>query len=236
MTAEKWKGILWDSAVEAFVGTILLLFLGELALSIVGGIWKGMVPVFPPIVHNSNSIELNDSSAENSFFLFARENRFVLVFSFLYLFVASIKIGLHSDLDSRRRMAEWVQQIYKRFQSKWFGCLVGNAFGALFIAMALTHIPDFSFNRWIFYWILEWLHPVIYRVLSVFMDASKIATIHDLLSWYDANYMRFTFWFFYSSAILDDLGIPNFKSLAHWLCKPHKHFSLDKIINSKSVS
>lgn len=49
---------------------------------------------------------------------------------------------------------------------------------------------------------------------ELFFDASQIATIQGLIQWFDANQMKFLFWMLYLSAVLDDLGLPNLKTLA----------------------
>jgi hypothetical protein len=41
-------------------------------------------------------------------------------------------------------------------------------------------------------------------------------------SWYGANQAKFAFWLLYSAALCDDLGLPNYKTLAR---RPWNRFS-----------
>ena len=48
LTPGKVSDILWESAIEAFVQAILVVVMGSVALSIVGGLLQDMVPSIPP--------------------------------------------------------------------------------------------------------------------------------------------------------------------------------------------
>jgi hypothetical protein len=39
---------LWQTAVEAFLKTLLVLVLGRVAIGLVGGLWHDMAPPLPP--------------------------------------------------------------------------------------------------------------------------------------------------------------------------------------------
>ena len=42
-------------------------------------------------------------------------------------------------------------------------------------------------------------------------------SLANLANWYGDNQFKFMFWLFYSAAICDDLGLPNYKALARFL-------------------
>jgi hypothetical protein len=46
--------------------------------------------------------------------------------------------------------------------------------------------------------------------------ASNSASVGDWVSWYQGNQAKLYFWIIYLGGIIDDLGVPNFKTLARW--------------------
>jgi len=97
------------------------------------------------------------------------------------------------------------------------GTLVGNAFAAMGIAIALYWLEQFSVSGWVWAWFVHSVLPGIQSSGNHLLGTHRVDTIKDWFAWYGANQLKFNFWIIYLAAICDDLGIPNLKSLARLL-------------------
>jgi hypothetical protein len=147
----------------------------------------------------------------------SREQRFAAVFALLFGATAWLRLARHCRRRSLRRAAARLRLFYRRLSARWFGVLVVNTFGCFIAASVLSELSQLSAFYWLTPWLLERFHPAIYGVANLFLDASQIATAQGLFGWYQANTLKFTFWSLYSTAILDDLGLPNWKTMVRWL-------------------
>ncbi len=65
-------------------------------------------------------------------------------------------------------------------------------------------------------WVWEMVLPFVREIGIFVLGASNTASLSDWFSWYDANQMKLNFWILYIAGAFDDLGVPNFKTLARW--------------------
>ena len=77
-------------------------------------------------------------------------------------------------------------------------------------------LPNFSFLAMFWDWILSLVLPVIRQGAVSFLGASSVAGVGDWLAWYHANNIKLAFWFLYLAGALDDLGVPNIKTIVRW--------------------
>ena len=208
-------GILWGTAWQALAATIGLFVLGGLAYGICSSIWNEMTPSLPPLSQTVKAglSSLNTQAARPEWASFVREHRFGIVFGFVYAGLAGLQLASCSRSKNERRIAAVLTRITRRISDRWFEVVVGNAFGALFGAIGIHFLHEWSFVRLVAHLTLGWLHPVIYSAASLVFDTDSIQTIEGLIRWYDDNQFKFTFWMLYGSAVLDDLGVPNLKTL-----------------------
>jgi hypothetical protein len=79
-------------------------------------------------------------------------------------------------------------------------------------------IQQFTFANLVLHWLLESVLASLQSLAHQFLGGGA-DTVTAWCSWYVDNQLKFTFWFFYLSAICDDLGIPNFKTLGRGLAR-----------------
>src|SRR6185436_10960123 len=97
--------------------------------------------------------------------------------------------------------------------------IVGNAFAALALAIAVYWLERLSIARGVYGWIVNAIVPSLQNLGNHLLGTSRVETISNWLSWYGDNQLKFNFWIFYLAAISDDLGLPNLKSLARVLLR-----------------
>jgi hypothetical protein len=213
MTVSKITGILWESVWEAFSLAVVLLVLGSVAVGLVGGLGRQMMPSLPPGLASGTSPELPPPAAHPHGTRVRREGRLGLAFALLYPGIVWLHLARHSRHPARRAFADRMHAAYWRVATQWFAVLVANAFRAFVGAMVLGFLSQFSYTQWLLHLLLKWLHPVLQQVVGLFVDNRELDTVNGLIAWYGANQLKFTFWLLYSSAIADDLGLPNWKTL-----------------------
>jgi len=200
---------LFDCLVNAAVNAFAIVLLGKIALGIVSGVAGRMIPSALP------GFEASAGSGYVSNAGFWWDALFTLRFKIFYaiVFLVSLRQQLataSATENARRRGPRW-QRIGRRFSENWFGSLIGNAFLAMGLAIALASIPEFSFWKWTWQWVAN-VTPI-----SKWLDDGPLTWLNPWLGWYDHNKVKFNFWLIYFAAVSDDFGIPNFKTLARWL-------------------
>jgi hypothetical protein len=83
-------------------------------------------------------------------------------------------------------------------------------------AMAAYWIQQFSFSQILLHWLWAAIGTPIHGILAQVLGKSTDG-LDSWFGWYNANQLKLSFWFFYLTAICDDLGLPNLKTLARWL-------------------
>ena len=95
----------------------------------------------------------------------------------------------------------------------WFGLVVGNAIGALIGAVIILVLQEISLVRILINILLASIQPMLYELTKPFATGTQFETAEHLIAWYGANEVGLLFWSVYVSNIVDDLGLPNLKSL-----------------------
>jgi hypothetical protein len=219
LSLDGFVGILWESLVESFVNSILVIIFGSIAIGVVEGIWREMTPSLPPGFEGKPEAEPT-SSPWHSWTTSAHQHRFGLIFTLVFILTVWGRLGRHTAPEtSLSRSSAHLDRIRKRISEEWFGLVVSNAFGALISAFVVVWVQQFEFPKLLFQWVLGSLTVAIQSVLAFVVGSHRAGTLEAWFQWYGENQMKFTFWFFYLAAICDDLGIPNFKALGRWLLR-----------------
>jgi hypothetical protein len=209
MTVDRAGEILINGAAEALVSAFLVWLLGGVALNIAGGFAQGMIPSPPPFLHSPIQLEADPASANHVWWRVLRGYSF----GFLYgvCFLHSIWVGFRGfraspgDGGIERRL----RSIFSNLREHWFRLIVGNAIGAWVGAMVLSWVQQFSLSQQLWRWLLESLGHELF-------GSSHRGPLGDLISWYGANQVKLNFWFLYLAGMLDDIGVPNYKTMARW--------------------
>ena len=216
LTADRVIGILWESAVESFVRAILVIVFGSLAIGAASEIWGEMAPSRPPGFAAKPAAEATPAVAHSDWEGQFGQHRFVIVFSLMFVLTAWFRLFRPRAGNELSGVERHVTRITRHVSENWFRLIVGNAFGALISAIVLIWIQRFTIPNLLFRWALESVMSGLQSLTETLFGVSQSNTIAAWLHWYGDNQLRFAFWFFYVSAICDDLGIPNFKTLGVW--------------------
>jgi hypothetical protein len=201
-----------DCAISAAVNAFVIVLLGQIALGIVSGVVGRMIPSALPGFEGGAGYVSKPGVWWNALFSL----RFKIIYAAVFLVCLRQKLASASPVPSTNgREPRW-QRIGQQFAENWFGSLIGNAFLAMGLAMALAHIPDFSFWKWAWRWFVS-VTPT-----PAWLDDGPLTWLNPWLGWYDQNKVKFNFWLIYFAAVCDDFGIPNFKTLARWLWRRWK--------------
>lgn len=218
-TSESSFDAIWSSAIDAFVKTILILVMGNVALGILGGIFSAMTPTLPGFLHSGSAENVNSSSTLHEWWSSVHEHQFIIIYSIL--FVVFVRMRLARIYPQLAGSSSWggirLQKISVRLSKDWFHLIVGNAFGALISAIVLYFVGNFTGVRLLFNLVLAAILPTIQAVATFIFGATVTNFLGGLISWYGDNQLRFNFWLLYVAAVCDDLGIPNLKTLTRLL-------------------
>jgi hypothetical protein len=208
--------VLLESAVEAFVQAVLVLLLGGLAIGIAGGVWHQMTPSAPPIFKEHSWLNFGVPAFWSSGRTWLMGHRLPILFMVFFVLIARSRFAkpASGQLVSGRPSRMW--RAGQRFSEDWFGLIVRNAFGALVAALVLYWVQQFSISQWFYRQLVEGAAGQLQEAFQRFVGVTPSRTLRDLLAWFSENQLKLTFWFFYVSAMCDDLGLTNFKTLARW--------------------
>jgi hypothetical protein len=217
LSLDRVISIIWESAVQSFIRAILVVVFGSIAISMASGIWEEMAPSRPPGFGHQPEAEATTSGPRPAWGTWFSEHRFLIIFGLIFVLTLWFRlIGRKQDAEESR--AEFhLGKITHHLSENWFGLIVGNAFGALISAIVLVWVQRFTFASLVFHWLLESMLASLQNLAQHLVGTGRAYTVQAWFSWYGDNQLRFTFWFFYLSAICDDLGIPNFKTLGRRL-------------------
>jgi hypothetical protein len=199
------------SATDAFGSAIVLWLLGGVAVSMAGSFAGQMIPSLPPAFAAQQSSEADHAGHHFAWRQAMRGG--ALVFFFAIFFIHSLWLGFHGGETGG---GSRIKRILSNLRENWFGLIVGNAIGAWAATLVLGMVPDFSPVRMLGQWVWEMILPVIKEFGDYDSWSSNSASLGQWLAWYQANQIKLTFWILYLSGALDDLGVPNFKTLARW--------------------
>jgi hypothetical protein len=213
LSAGRASEILWNSIFEAFLLSIMIMILGGLGLSMSAGIWQQMIPASPPLTPVLEAASPAPSSQSIRLFGFFEDHKFAIIYGFTYAGLVLFQLARYSSSAKERLIVRGLRRITRKISDNWFELTFFNAIGAMIGAVVLTAAQQFSLVQIVVHVLLGWLQPVIYQIADLFFNAYQIATVQGLIHWYDANQMKFAFWALYISAVLDDLGLPNLKTI-----------------------
>ncbi len=217
LSRERVLAAMWESVVDAFVKSILVLLFGSIAIGLVSGIWRQMTPSTPPGFSNKPELESTPSTSGHSWEAALDRHRFLIVFGVIFAATLWIRLmSLHHPGEEARRGSR-LQRIGRRLAGQWFGLIIVNAFGALITAMVLAWFQRFTVTKMLFGWLLDSVVAGIQNALNALPGASGADAFKAWCNWYYENQLRFNFWVFYLAAICDDLGVPNSKTLGRWI-------------------
>ena len=199
------------SATEAFGSALLLWILGGVAISIAGSFAEGMIPSMPPFFAGQQATGSHSARHQDAWWHTVRGGAFVCFFAIF--FAHSLWVGFHGrGTGPGKRLG----RILFNLRENWFGLIVGNAISAWVAVLILGIAQDFSLVRMFWQWVWDLLLPVFGDAGRFVFGPSKSSSLGDWFSWYNANQTNLTFWFIYIAGAFDDLGVPNFKTLARW--------------------
>lgn len=214
LTTIRFSEILWGSVFKAFGLTLAILILGGLGLQMTQEIWKDMIPAAPfpnPASEEASPAAPSEPDRLGQFF---SDHNFAITYGLVYVGLVLFQFARYSTSPRERRLIRRLRRMIRKVSEHWFEITFGNAIGAMIGAVMLSVAQQFSPVQICVHVVLGWLHPVIYGIAELFFNPRQIATIQGLTHWYDANQLKFAFWTLYVSAVLDDLGLPNLKTIA----------------------
>ena len=206
--------LLWECAWEAVVLAFFVRLFGGIAVEIVGDIWHDMAPSPSPGFERGRLLEQDSASALSLGFV--REHSFVLLVVTFFLLKSATRLAIYSRVRRHRQAAAWAGRLFQRASEEWFHLIVGNAFGALVAAIILQVTSQFSFAQLVWQFCLDLLRPLVQAIAHLLPLSGGLDRFGAWFDWYGHNQLQFAFWFFYTTAICDDLGLPIFKTLARY--------------------
>jgi len=214
LTAGKAVSLLWNSAWEALVLAFLIQILGGVAFAMMGNVWGRMTPTLPPVLTGEPKLEA--SSATSPTFHFGARERFILIFAVVFAAMAFGRLMKFSRAAGHHSTADMGGRLLQRASEEWFHLVVVNAFIASILVSVLQVTNQTTPMKMLWGVVAGLLQPLIGGLTNL-LPQGPAGLIKGLLSWFDANQLKFSFWLLYSAAICDDLGLPNYKALMRWL-------------------
>lgn len=212
---------LWSSAIDAFVKTILLLVMGNVALALLGGVFHAMAPSAPPFLagHSGVQTDANSASIVHYWWSLVRNHQFLIVYAIMLLVMLRTRlIGVIPGLPVLIPLPETrLQKVGAQISKNWFRLIIGNAFGALTTAIVVYFVERFTGAQILLGLLLAATLPALTAMATFVVGSPVVNFIGGLFAWYGDNQLKFNFWVLYLAAVSDDLGIPNLKTLAHLL-------------------
>jgi len=219
LSLDRVAAILWESAVESFIRAILVIVFGCIAVSMASGIWGEMVPSRPPGFGHQIEAENTPPGAPPRWETWFGEHRFVIVFGLIFALTVWFRLVGERQQTQESKAESHLNKITHHLSENWFRLVVGNAIGALISAVVIVWVQRFTFANLVFNWLLGSVLSALQNLAHQLLGAARADTFDAWFNWYGNNQLKFAFWFFYLSAICDDLGIPNFKTLGRRLVR-----------------
>lgn len=204
-------GVIIDSASEALGSAFLVWVLGGVAISFLGSFAGGMVPSLPPGFAAQQPSGGDHAAHPHALWRAVRGGAFI--FFFTVFFVHSLWMGFHDEGGGVRGR---IARIFSNLRENWFSLIVGNAISAWVAALVVGIVQNLSPVHMLWQWVGAMVLPAVRQLASFVLGTSNSASLGDWLSWYDANQNKLNFWIIYLGGAFDDLGVPNFKTLARW--------------------
>jgi len=204
--------VIFASATEAFGSAFLLWILGGVAISIASSFAGDMIPSLPPGFGGPEASNTHQAGLHLAWWDAARGSALGLFFAIF--FVHSLWVGFHGGgVGAGRRM----ERILSNLRENWFGLIVGNAISAWVAILVLGVVQNFSPVQMLWHAVSGMVLPVTREIGRFVLGEANYAGWGVWFSWYGDNQMKLDFWIIYLSGAFDDLGVPNFKTLARWV-------------------
>ena len=185
--------------------------MGSVALSIAGSFAGEMIPSAPPGFGGWEHAEGDPSTRYEGWWDI--KGNTPLVCLFVIFFSHSLWVNYRTR---KAALGKRTARILANLRGNWFSIIIGNAIGAWAATLVMGLVPNFSVFQMFWDWLLGLAFPVIRQAAIFFMGASNTASVGNWISWYHANYIKLAFWVLYLAGTLDDLGVPNIKTVARW--------------------
>ena len=224
-------GVIVGSAFQALWCALIFMIFAEIAFAISTDIFMEMIPSMPPGVESGPVEEgesLDQAPTRGDLKALYKEYKYWFYYSLSFLGLAVINVSGAFKKKPTALLPEPLRKVGVKLWQNWFKILVMNAFGCMIAAIVFVILQNVSFIRILIDIILALLQPVFYRTASLFMNAEAIATAAGFVEWFHDSEVKFAFWAFYLTAVLDDLGLPNIKTLVKQLYRRLKRPSNQK--------
>jgi hypothetical protein len=202
-----------DCAIESAVNAFLVLLMGGIAIDIIGGLARDMIPSAPPGARWNHN-----APGPQGWLVQLHQHQFAICFALLFVPTTYFRLKRKSDQSDETKSQTRLHKIGERLAEGWFALIVGNAFGAMVAAIVIDCAQNFSFAKMLYQAAFGWASPHLHAFAVWIFGPALTETIDAWLAWYRGNQLKFTFWLVYVASVCDDLGIPNLKSLARWAC------------------
>ena len=187
----------------------LVSILGSIAIGILSGICGTMTPSLPPGLEVHPALTSWWHSSQNAI----HRHAFVILFLALFVVKSALRLAHYSSDPRQRKAAARTLWATRRISRDWFSLLIKNAFVAFVGVLVLQFVQNFSLTHWLWEAVRNVLSPVLQAAVRL-VGGSLSSLVERWFSWYGANQTKFAFWLLYSAALCDDLGLPNYKTLA----------------------
>ena len=205
--------ILWASGKEALFLAFLVSILGSVAIGILGGICGQMTPSLPPGLDEHPALTSVPAHWWHASSNAIHRHSFTILFLALFVAKSALRLAHFSKYPRQRQAAALALRVTHRFSRHWFSLLIKNAFVAFVAVLVLQCVQNFSLTHWLW----ETVSGIALQALQTvgrLMGWSQPGPFERWFSWYGANQTKFAFWLLYSAALCDDVGLPNYKTLA----------------------
>ena len=191
----------------------LVCILGSIAIGMLSGICGQMTPSPPPGWDGHPEL----TGAPTQWWHASRDaihrHSFAVLFVALFLAKSALRLAHYATEPRLRSIAAVVLRVTRRFSEHWFSLLVKNAFAAFIGVVVIQFVQQFSPTNWIWNAVMGVVGQIVGGAARL-VGAGLPELVQRWLSWFGDNQTKFSFWLLYSAAICDDLGLPNYKTLA----------------------
>jgi hypothetical protein len=205
--------VLRVSAKEALFMAFLVSILGSIAIGILSGICGRMTPSLPPGLEGHPALTGAPAHWWHASQNAIHRHAFAILFLALFVVKSALRLAHYSRDPRQRRAAARMLWATRRIFRDWFSLLIKNAFAAFVGVLVLQFVQNFSFTHWLWEAVRNLFQPVLEAAVRL-VGGGLPGLVERWFSWFGANQTKFAFWLLYSAALCDDLGLPNYKTLA----------------------
>jgi hypothetical protein len=202
-----------SSAGSALANAFLVSILGGVAFSVAGDFAGGMIPSLPPGFAASSTHAAAQHDGANS----VRSPAFGILFTLFFLHSIWVGFRFPGTASNHRAL-----RLIARLRENWFSLIITNAISAWVAAVILSAIPNFSLTHIFWQWVWAAVTPSLTSICHHLFGASNTSSWAEWYSWYQTNNHRLYFWILYLAGACDDLGLPNFKTLARFAWRRYR--------------